>query len=86
MTRNQQKTILYPERHGSTSSFICESVADSAKIRSMYTNTYSIMYGSKTNFTLKHSRVKKGSGKGKLRMQKVVIKSENTIDNLTRCV
>lgn len=85
MTRNQQKTILYPERYGSSSP-IGESVADAAKIRSMYTNTYSIMYGSKTNFTLKHSRVKKGSGKGKLRMQNVTIKSENTVDNLTWCV
>lgn len=86
MTRNQQKTILYPERYGSSSCFICESVADAAKTRSMYTNTFPIMYGSKTNFTLKHSRVKKGSGKGKLRMHKVAIKQRNTVDNLTWCV
>ena len=86
MTRNQQKTILYPERYGNSSSFICESVADADKTRSMYTNTYSIMYGSKTNFTLKHSRVKKGSGKGKLRMQKVIVKQRNLFDNLTWCV
>lgn len=85
MTRNQQKTILYPERYGSGSSFICESVADAAKIRSMYTNTYSIMYGS-IPYKLLTSRIKKGSGKGKLRMQKVVIKQRNTVDNLTWCV
>lgn len=85
MTRNQQKTILYPERYGSSSSFICESVADAAKTRSIYTNTFSVMYGS-TPFKLLTSRVKKGSGKGKLRMQKVVIKQRNTVDNLTWCV
>ena len=85
MTRNQQKTILYPERYGS-SSFIGEGIADAAKTRSMYTNTFPIMYGSKTNFTLKHSRVKKGSGKGKLRMQKVIVKQRNLFDNLTWCV
>lgn len=53
--------------------------------RSMYPNTYSIMYGS-TPYKLLTSHIKKGSGKGKLRMQKVVIKSKNTVDNLTWCV
>lgn len=53
--------------------------------RSMYPNTYSIMYGS-IPYKLLTSHIKKGSGKGKLRMQKVVIKSKNTVDNLTWCV
>lgn len=81
MTRNQQKTILYPERY-SSSSFICGSVTDAAKTRSIYTNTFPIMYGS-TPYKLLTSRVKKGSGKGKLRMQKVVSKQRNLFDNST---
>ena len=85
MTRNQQKTILYPERYGSSNTFTYETTADAAKIRSIYTNTFSVMYGS-TPFKLLTSRIKKGSGKGKLRMQKVVIKQRNLFDNLTWCV
>ena len=53
--------------------------------RSIYTNTFSVMYGSAPSKLLT-SRIKKGSGKGKLRMQKVVIKQRNTVDNLTWCV
>ena len=84
MTRNQQKTILYPERYGSSSP-IGGSVTDAAKTRSIYTNTFSVMYGS-APFKQLTSRIKKGSGKGKLRMQKVVIKQRNLFDNLTWCV
>ncbi|AKO60935.1 hypothetical protein AXI76_gp034 [Pseudoalteromonas phage H101] len=85
MTLNQHKTILYPERHGSSSSPIGGSVADAAKTRSIYTNTFSVIYGS-TPYKLLTSRIKKGSGKGKLRMHKVAIKQRNTVDNLTWCV
>lgn len=50
------------------------------------THTFRILYGSKGTFTLRNSRIKKGSGKGKPHMQKVTVKWENSVDNLTWCV
>ncbi len=49
-------------------------------------HTFRIIYGSKGNFELKYSRIKKGSGKGKLVYKKITVKSNNSIDNLTWCV
>ncbi len=50
------------------------------------TYSYRITYGSKGNFELKYSRIKKGAGKGKLVYKKVTVKSNNSVDNLTWCV
>lgn len=46
------------------------------------THTFRITYGSKGNFELKYSRIKKGAGKGKLRA-KVFYRKGNTFENLT---
>ena len=47
------------------------------------THTFRIIYGSKSNFELKYSRIKKGAGKGRLVHKKVTVKSDNSVDNLT---
>lgn len=52
-------------------------------------HTFIITYGSKSTFELRYSRIKKGSGKGKPRLQKVTVKSlkrDCNVDNLTWCV
>ena len=53
------------------------------------THTFRIAYGSKGNFELRYSRIKKGAGKGKLVYKKVTVKSlkrDLNVDNLTWCV
>lgn len=50
------------------------------------TLSYRIVYGSRGNFELRISRIKKGAGKGKLTYKKVTVKSNNSVDNLTWCV
>lgn len=85
MNRTEAATYSYRITYGSKAPLVCGGVVDRMKIQSLYQNTFSVTYGMPP-FTLRNSRIKKGSGKGRIRLQKVTVKSVKSVDNLTWCV